>query len=54
MRYDTEAIERRTANAKGEIEYGEVEGNFDQIIVNDDLDKAQAEFVDAVKELYHM
>ena len=49
-----EAIERRTANAKGEIEYGEVEGNFDQIIVNDDLDKAQAEFVDAVKELYHM
>ena len=49
-----EAIQKRTANAKGEMDYSEGEGNFDRIIVNDDLDRAQADFVAAVKELYNM
>ena len=47
-----EDIVRRTANAKGEMEYSEEEGNFDFILVNDDLEVAQKELVEGVKELY--
>lgn len=35
-----EAIQRRTANAQKEVTYGLASGNFDDIVINDDLDKA--------------
>ena len=35
-----EAIARRLQKAAEEIEYGTQEGNFDIVIVNDDLDAA--------------
>lgn len=34
-----EAMQRRLANAKGELEYGTKDGNFDAVLVNNDLDK---------------
>lgn len=49
-----EAIQKRTANARGEMEYSEVEGNFNDIVVNDDLERAQEDFVAAVKSIYNM
>ena len=47
-----ESLERRTQKAKEEVEYGLQEGNFDYVLVNDDLDQACAEFVKVVNELY--
>ncbi len=47
-----EAIQKRTANAAGEMEYGTAEGNFDKIIVNADLETAKAEIVSVAKALY--
>ncbi|KAL7524834.1 hypothetical protein ACHAXR_000736, partial [Thalassiosira sp. AJA248-18] len=47
-----ETLERRFQNAKSELEYGMQPGNFDAIVVNDDLDKACAEFEKVVKEMY--
>jgi len=41
-----EAIQKRLDTAKKEMEYGKVEGNFDVIIVNDDVDKASKELND--------
>ena len=35
-------ISKRLAAAAAELEYGETEGNFDVIIVNDDLESAYA------------
>ena len=40
-----EAMQRRLANAKGELEYGTQEGNFDAVLVNNDLDEALKEMV---------
>ncbi|EED94731.1 guanylate kinase [Thalassiosira pseudonana CCMP1335] len=45
-------LERRFQNAKAELEYGVVEGNFDAIVVNDDLDRACEEFITIVKSMY--
>lgn len=45
-------LERRFQNAKAELEYGIVEGNFDAIVVNDDLDRACEEFITIVKSMY--
>lgn len=47
-----ETLERRFRNAKAELEYGMEEGNFDAIVVNDDLDEACAEFGSIVSEMY--
>ncbi|KAL7529973.1 hypothetical protein ACHAWF_003179 [Thalassiosira exigua] len=45
-------LERRYLNAKAELEYGMKPGNFDAIVVNDDLDQALNQFVDAVDSMY--
>ena len=47
-----ETLERRFQNAKAELEYGTVEGNFDAIVVNDDLNQACIDFEEAVKKMY--
>lgn len=47
-----ETLERRTKNAAAEMEYGLAKGNFDYIVINDDLEKACDEFDTAVKTLY--
>jgi guanylate kinase len=47
-----DAILKRTANAKAEMEYGEVEGNFDKVVVNDGLEEAKVEIRGIVRELY--
>jgi len=47
-----ESLERRTKNAFDEVEYGMEEGNFNAIIVNDDLDEACQRFSDAIDEVY--
>ena len=39
-----ESLQRRLSVARMEIEYGEGPGNFDKIIVNDDVDRAYKEF----------
>lgn len=38
-----ESLDRRLDRAEAEIEYGTTPGNFDLVIVNDDLDRAYAE-----------
>mmetsp|Transcript_7943 Transcript_7943/g.11687 ORF Transcript_7943/g.11687 Transcript_7943/m.11687 type:complete len:140 (+) Transcript_7943:233-652(+) len=35
-----EAIQKRIGNAQREVDYGITQGNFDEIVVNDDLDQA--------------
>eukprot|EP00804_Cyclotella_cryptica_P011414 CCRYP_016383-RA/>CCRYP_016383-RA protein AED:0.00 eAED:0.00 QI:588/-1/1/1/-1/1/1/104/221 len=47
-----ETLERRFQNAKGELDYGMEPGNFDAIIVNDNLEKACIDFSTAVMEMY--
>jgi guanylate kinase len=49
---DEDSLKRRTKNAREEVEYGLQKGNFDYVLVNDDLDKACAEFDAVVKEMY--
>jgi len=43
-----ESLQKRIINASKEIEYGQEEGNFDRIIVNDDLDTAYNDFTDFI------
>eukprot|EP00558_Chaetoceros_sp_UNC1202_P007020 CAMPEP_0197241352 /NCGR_PEP_ID=MMETSP1429-20130617/7408_1 /TAXON_ID=49237 /ORGANISM="Chaetoceros sp., Strain UNC1202" /LENGTH=219 /DNA_ID=CAMNT_0042701175 /DNA_START=313 /DNA_END=972 /DNA_ORIENTATION=+ len=47
-----ESLEKRTKNAGAEMEYGMEGGNFDVIIVNDDLDQACSDFSQAITKLY--
>ena len=47
-----ESLEKRTKNALLELDYGSEEGNFDAIIVNDDLEKACLDFKNAIEEIY--
>lgn len=47
-----ETLRRRLKNAKAEIEYGVMTGNFDAIIVNDDLEMACQEFEKMVNSIY--
>ena len=35
-----ESLSKRLETAKKELEYGAIDGNFDKIIVNDDVDTA--------------
>mmetsp|Transcript_28347 Transcript_28347/g.42747 ORF Transcript_28347/g.42747 Transcript_28347/m.42747 type:complete len:292 (-) Transcript_28347:42-917(-) len=48
-----ESLQRRFQNAKAEIVYGTTPGNFDAIIVNDDLERACQEFDDTVRNMYN-
>lgn len=47
-----ESLQRRFQNAKAEIDYGTTPGNFDAIIVNDNLERACQEFDEIVRKLY--
>lgn len=47
-----ESLQRRLANAKAEVDYGLEPGNFDAIIVNDDLLRAARELADTIQSLY--
>jgi guanylate kinase len=47
-----QSLELRLRNAQEEMEYGLTIGNFDAVIVNDDLDRACDEFVKVVAGLY--
>lgn len=40
-----DAIQRRLSNARGELEYGLEQGNFDAVLVNNDLDRTLQEMV---------
>jgi guanylate kinase len=46
-----ESLQRRLANAQAELDYG-LAGNFDAVIVNNDLDEAVKDFERVVKDLY--
>ena len=47
-----ESIQKRLANAKAEMEYGQTSGEFDKYLVNSDLDATFEELVDTFKEWY--
>jgi len=47
-----ESLERRTKNAQIEMDYGLAEGNFDYIVVNEDLNQACQDFHTAVQSLF--
>jgi len=47
-----EAISRRLGNASQEIEYGREEGNFDRVLVNQDVERTVDEMVDVLMEWY--
>ena len=38
--------------AQSEIEYGLTEGNFDAVLVNDDLERTCQEFVQTIEDMY--
>eukprot|EP00043_Microstomoeca_roanoka_P001634 m.33822 g.33822 ORF g.33822 m.33822 type:complete len:282 (+) comp10935_c0_seq2:166-1011(+) len=46
-----ESLNKRMAEAKSALDYGSKPGNFDVVIVNDDLEKAYAKFVEALNPL---
>lgn len=48
-----ESIKKRTKNAVAEMTYGLADGNFDAVIINDDLDQACREFRDVINTLYN-
>jgi guanylate kinase len=47
-----ESLEKRTKNAVAEVEYGLENGNFDAIIVNDDLNDACVQFQHVIEKMY--
>jgi hypothetical protein len=47
-----EAITKRLGNAAKEIEYGEKEGNFDKVFVNQDVEKTVDEMVEVLSEWF--
>ena len=47
-----DAIQRRLANAKGELDYGMEEGNFDVVLVNNNLEKTLQEMVSKFQEWF--
>jgi guanylate kinase len=49
-----ESLQRRFANAAAEVAYGQVEGHFNAVVVNADLDQAVADFVKAVQGFYQL
>jgi guanylate kinase len=49
-----ESFRRRIDNARAELEYGLARGNFDAVVVNDDLESAVLDFERAVRLLYEV
>jgi len=49
-----ESVKKRTRNAEAEMEYGMVKGNFDDVIVNGNLDQACRDFRDTVSQFYDL
>jgi len=49
---DDESVERRSRNALEEIKYGLTKGNFDGIVVNENLNQAIADFAATVLKVY--
>lgn len=47
-----ESIEKRLANAKAELEYGQTAGEFDKYLVNSDLDSTFEELVVTFRQWY--
>mmetsp|Transcript_8419 Transcript_8419/g.15885 ORF Transcript_8419/g.15885 Transcript_8419/m.15885 type:complete len:329 (+) Transcript_8419:69-1055(+) len=47
-----ESLEKRTANAVAEVKYGLQDGNFDAIVINDDLSDACINFKNAIEKIY--
>lgn len=47
-----ESLQQRTQNAGEELDYGMTEGNFDYILVNNNLDQACCEFEAVVRDMY--
>eukprot|EP01038_Epipyxis_sp_PR26KG_P008935 gene8935-12050_t len=47
-----EKIQIRLKNAKDELEYGHTPGQFDSIIINDEIDRAFEELVDLLQQWY--
>ena len=48
-----EDVVRRLGNARKEVEYGWVEGNFDKIVVNGELDDAYRDLVGYIERMYY-
>jgi guanylate kinase len=48
----SESMQRRLANARAEVEYGQTQGNFDAIIINDNVQRATRELADTIEQLY--
>ena len=48
-----QSLELRLRNAQDEMDYGMTTGNFDAVIVNEDLERACEEFFNVVKGLYN-
>lgn len=49
-----ESLQRRVGNAKAEVAYGLMEGNFDAIVTNDNLEQACRDFDRTVRDLYNL
>jgi guanylate kinase len=49
---DDASLQRRLSMAQSEIEYGLTEGNFDAVLVNDDLERTCQEFVQTIEDMY--
>mmetsp|Transcript_20929 Transcript_20929/g.39742 ORF Transcript_20929/g.39742 Transcript_20929/m.39742 type:complete len:291 (+) Transcript_20929:224-1096(+) len=49
-----EALQTRLANAAAEVAYGKTAGNFDAVVVNDDLEKAVEDFAKAVRRVFQL
>ena len=47
-----ESLQKRLNLATRDMEYGQTKGNFDIIIVNDELDTAYASLMEFLKEKY--
>ena len=48
------ALQTRLANAAAEVAYGKTSGNFDAVVVNDNLDKAVEGFAEAVRRVFEL
>ena len=45
-------LNKRLINSSNEIDYGLAEGNFDRVVVNDDVEDAARELAKAAREMY--
>lgn len=48
-----EALQRRLGNATREVEYGLAAGNFDEVVVNGDLEAAYGDLVGFLERCYY-